>query len=165
MGTKNVLDASIVLWISGSCSTQGALRSWVYFHSMDLFVLGGNCWTSLCQLQQLLKYWGFFRKALFDIILASCFILITKSEARFSTMLKPSFQHGSVFSCPHMGTVAGILLPCHVLKQYGVCGKLQNRSSKIWYCKKHPYFHSWLKIQGKAFFQRNWNKQLQNISG
>lgn len=24
MGKENVLDASIVLWISGSCSTQGA---------------------------------------------------------------------------------------------------------------------------------------------
>lgn len=44
MGAENVLDASIVLWISSSCSAQGVQGSWVYFHSMDLcFVLGSNC--------------------------------------------------------------------------------------------------------------------------
>lgn len=104
----------------------------------------------------------FFRKAVFDTILASCFTWITK-WAKIQHHVKSQFSAWLSVQLSTYGNSCWHLLPCHVLKQYGVCGRQQNMNSETWYCKKHPYFHSWLKIQGTAFFWRN--IQLWNISG
>lgn len=166
MGTENVLDASLVLWISGSCSTQGALGSWVYFHSMDLcFVLGSSCWSSLCQLQQLPKYWGYFRKAVFDTILASCFTLITKRakiqhhvKSQFSAWLSVQLStygnscwHLVAMSCPKtiwcLWETAKHELWNIVLQKTSLLSQLTQNPRKSLFLEELPAVkHQWLKM-------------------